>query len=61
MFALQNGGSVIGQLFSRIVASRKKGRRQIRFDQDGHFNVLAMTFGAACSPAGIDAATHAGR
>jgi hypothetical protein len=51
---IREGGSVIRELISQIRAGREKGRRQIRFDENGNFDVRAMAFDAACSPAEIE-------
>jgi hypothetical protein len=51
---IREGGAVIGQLIGAIRAGRPRGRRQIRVDETGHFDVRAMAFDAACSPAEIE-------
>jgi hypothetical protein len=51
---IRDGGAVIGELIARIRAGKAKGRRQIRFDETGHFDIAAMAFDAACAPAEIE-------
>ena len=51
---IREGGAVIGELIARIRAGKAKGRRHIRFDETGHFDIVAMAFDAACSPAEIE-------
>ncbi len=51
---IREGGAVIWELIARLRAGKAKRRRQIRFDETGHFDIAAMAFDAACAPAEIE-------